>query len=316
MPEDLFGFELGPDPVGVFHQQKQILARALEEEEALLIPMRDDVDRLSEAYRQVELSKAGIVKQLEDTKARLRKAIALRDLNVVYEDGIYTEQLITTLTSLVSDLERQLEDYVESAKLLSLELAHAKEELLQAQRKSTDALAGELAWVRGELNRVDNRMSAIAAARPIIEVRSRWSGVVQDVFTDNNQVRAGDRLFEIRVPSDTGVVHALLPEEQRDFVRVGQKVTAIFPLPGGGDVAYSGSVRFVVQTPNGIDPLDLELDVTIPPEGPAPVFLEGLRGRLIIETDPLPLRQHFTSWIQNSSYFAAITSTVRNSGIL
>ena len=107
MPDGLFSSDIGADPDAVLYEQQGLLEQGLREDRSEFGLLEELVEGLEREYADAEEGKAAVEKQLSGTRARLRKAKGLRDQNVVYEDGVYTKQLVGTLEQMSNNLRGQ-----------------------------------------------------------------------------------------------------------------------------------------------------------------------------------------------------------------
>jgi len=285
------------------YQQKHLFEQALREDRATLKPIERSIERLEKERAEAEASKVAIEKQLVTTEARSRKAAALKKQHVVYEDGVYTEQLVGTLEQMMRSLRGQLTEQIQSTAKVTADLVAAREAFTQSKRQRVDKLSGELAWVRGELARSSIRMTTMAGQLSQVEVRSGWPGSVQQIFAprDNGQVQSGEKLLTLRVPSEKAILEALIPSYERNRIRVGQPASVTFPYPGNDrPVEYAGMVRSVLPSQGQLAFVQIEID-TPREAGAFHEIAEGLRGEVVLRTREEALRQHLWDWLHRQA---------------
>ena len=90
--------------------QERLLVQGLEQDRAMLEPLTQSIERLEAALAEARAGRAATVEQLKTAEARLRKTEALRERNVIYDEGVYTEQLFDTLTQMTRDLRTEMAD--------------------------------------------------------------------------------------------------------------------------------------------------------------------------------------------------------------
>jgi hypothetical protein len=303
MPDGLFSSDIGSEPDAVLYEQQGLLEQGLREDRSEFGLLEELVEGLEREYADAEAGKAAVEKQLSGTRARLRKAKGLRDQNVVYEDGVYTKQLVGTLEQMSNNLRGQYAKHEKAVEKAAADLSAARAALAQRKRQRADELAGELTWARGELARSSTRLATMAGQHQPVEVRSDWSGSVQQVVAPNRgQVRSGEQLLTLRVPSEKALLEALVPAYDRDRIRVGQPASVTFPYPGSHrSVEYAGVVRSLAPSRGQLAYVEIEIDTPREAGNVSHELEEGLSGEVVLATREEALRKQLWRWLDRQA---------------
>jgi hypothetical protein len=183
------------------------------------------------------------------------------------------------------------------------DLSAARAALAQRKRQRADELAGELTWARGELARSSTRLATMAGQHQPVEVRSDWSGSVQQVVAPNSgQVRSGEQLLTLRVPSEKALLEALVPAYDRDRIRVGQPASVTFPYPGSHrSVEYAGVVRSLAPSRGQLAYVEVEIDTPREAGNVSHELEEGLSGEVVLATREEALRKQLWRWLDRQA---------------
>ena len=304
MPDGLFSSDIGSDPDAVLYEQQGLLEQGLREDRTEFGLLEELVEGLEKEYADAEAGKGAVEKQLSGTWARLGKAKALKDQNVVYEDGVYTKQLVGTLEQMSKNLRGQLAKHEKAVEKAAADLSAARAALAQRRRQRADELAGELTWARGELARSSTRLATMAGQHQPVEVRSDWSGSVQQVITppDDGQVRSGEQLLTLRVPSEKALLEALVPAYDRDRISVGQPASVTCPYPGSHrSVEYAGVVRSLAPSRGQLAYVEVEIDTPREAGNVSHALEEGLSGEVVLATEEEALRKQLWRWLDRQA---------------
>ena len=304
MPDGLFSFEVGADPDAVLSEQQGLLEQGLREDRTEFGLLEELVEGLEREHADAVAGKGAVEKQLSGTRTRLQKAKALKDQNVVYEDGVYTKQLVGTLEQMSKNLRGQLAKHEQAVEKAVADLSAARAALAQRRRQRADELSGELTWARGELARSSTRLATMAGQHQPVEVRSDWSGSVLQVVPppDDGRVRSGEQLLTLRVPSEKALLEALVPAYDRDRIRVGQPATVTFPYPGSHrSVEYAGVVRSLAPSRGQLAFVEIEIDTPREAGNVSHELEEGLSGEVVLATREEPLRKQLWRWLDRQA---------------
>lgn len=300
MPDGLFNLGMGLDPNSMLYEQRRIFEEGLREDRARFSLLEELAEGLEKDSADAKASKAAVEKQLAVTEARLRKAKALKDQNVVYDGGVYTKQLLGTLKQMSKTQRAQFAKHEKAADQAAADLAGARDALRQRKRQRANELAGELSWARSELARSSARLATMASQHLPVEVRSNWTGSVEEVVAPGNdgQVQSGEKLLALRVPSEKAVLEALVPAYDRQRIRVGQPASVTFPYPGNDrSVEYAGVVLSMAPSRGQLAYVEIEIDTPKEAGSVSHEFVEGLSGEVELETSDEPLRKHLWRWL-------------------
>jgi len=303
-PEGLFNADGGADIESMLLEQERRLAQDLREDRATLEPLDQSIQRHEKERAEAEAGKAAIEKQLSATQARQREAAALKDRHVVYDDGVYTEQLIGTLAQLARGLRGHMAKQEQAVAAAEVNLIAAQDALAQRRLQRASELEAALARVRDQLADSTSRLAAITERQSLIEVSSPRPGTVQQLHVQSAdaQVQAGERLLTLLVPGERAVLEALIPAYDRERIQVGQSASVTFPYPGNDQrVEYAGVVRAVAPSQGQLAYVQVEIDT--PREGANGYrdFASGLRGEVVLASREEALRRHLWRWLRRQA---------------
>jgi protease secretion system membrane fusion protein len=292
-PTGLLPIDGGSDTGEASAEQERLLVQGLEQDRAMLEPLTQSVEHLEAALAEARAGRAATVEQLKTAEARLRKTAALRERNVIYDEGVYTEQLFDTLTQLTKGLRKEMAAQERLAAKAAADLTVAQEALAQRRLARAAELEAALARTREQLDATRARIARLEGQQSPVEVRAAWNGTVHRVDAPRigGKVESGEALLTLRVPGGKAIVEALSPSGDRKLIRFGQPVKII--LPGdrsGATVEYAGRVTHIRSPQRGSTAVAMEIDTSAYDRGAQIGLFGAMRGEAFVPTRQTTVR--------------------------
>jgi multidrug efflux pump subunit AcrA (membrane-fusion protein) len=287
MADQFPSVDLGP----LWQRERARWQDSVAEASELLDPIQESIEAAESELVKTQAETAALQRRLAKVRGRQRDARGLLKKHVVYEDGVYTEQLLQTLKQNRRDINRELAGLAAAEEQIRARLESLQDELSQRRQDLQAGLRRQLAATQAAENDTMARLRALQPAHTLVEQQAVASGV----FKPRGQVMAGtavsngETIGHLRIPGDRAVVEGRVPDYLSERIGAGQPASVVRDgQPGEPPRIFAG--RVVDEARSGR--LRVEILVPDPADRQQTALLDGLPVRVEILTDGEPLWRH------------------------
>ena len=280
---------------GLLWEREQVrLNDSVAEESELLDPIQRSIEAtLSELVKkQAEIS--AMQKRLAKVQGRQRNAAALKKKNVIYEDGVYTEQLLQTLKQARRDINRELTGLAEVEKQITAQLSSLRGELSQRQEDYQAKMRRQLEETLSVEDGLAARLQNLKAEHNLVAQNAAESGLFnpRPQLSVGQKVDRGETIGHLRVPGDNAIVEGNPPIYASERVQVGQTARVMLSAQGAQDTLVFGGRVVSLVSDERAPRVRVEIDTPDLPGEHRSALVSGMTAQLDISTEGEPLWRH------------------------
>jgi multidrug efflux pump subunit AcrA (membrane-fusion protein) len=293
-PSDLAGQFPNMDFGPLWEREQVRLNDSIADESVLLDPIQRSIeDALSELV-QKQAETAAMQNRLAKVRRRQRNAAALKKKNVIYEDGVYIEQLLQTLKQTRREIDRELAGLVEAEQQINARLGTLRDDLSQRQQDYQARLRRQLEETLSNQDGLAVRLQTLQAEHNLVAQDAAESGLFnpRPQLSIGKQVGKGEIVGRLRVPGDKAIIEGHPPTHSSGRVRVGQKASVTLPDQGGQNTQIFGGRVVSLVGSERARRVRVEIDTPDLNDRRRSELLSGVTAQLSILTDGEPLWRH------------------------
>jgi multidrug efflux pump subunit AcrA (membrane-fusion protein) len=281
--------------VGQPWEREQVrLNDSIAEESVLLDPIQRSIEAAQSELVQKQAETSAMQKRLAKVQHRQRNAAALKKKNVVYEDGVYIEQLLQTLRQTRREINGELAGLVEAEGQINARLSTLKGDLSQRQQDYQARLRRQLEETLSNQDGLAARLQTLKAEPSLVVQDAAASGL----FDPRPQLRIGEKIGRgevighLRVPGDKAIAEGDPPLHSSERIRVGQQASVMLPGQGGQDtMLFGGRVVSLVGNEQARR-VRIEIDAPDLTERRRSALVSGVTAQISVLTEGEPLWRH------------------------
>lgn len=292
-PADLIkGFpqiDVGP----LFERARERLRDSEREESETLGPAEQAIESETAALKKVWVEKYAMEKRLNDIRGRRQNTASLVSQNVIFEDGIYTEQRLKTLRQTEQGISREFDALSDQEEQITARLRRLKEDLTQRQEALRARLRQQLEKDRSAVDEAMKGLEHLKAQNNVVELLATETGVFDPVplLRTGTHVDQGDVLGVLRVPGNTGLIETPVAPREAQRIKVGQPVeVTLSALESNTELSFQGRVvSLLAQSPHAEGNMRqprAQVEIDVKSDHPrAFELVPGMPGRVHIDTE-------------------------------
>ena len=273
------------------HEQLLLKDRLFEQKE-IDKPMKLVVNSLNQEFQTKTIERQEAESRLQEIEQRLKKTAALKKQNVVYDNGVYVEQLLETLRNMKNSLSLEVDSLKEEEAEIGSRLSDAEFELRQIQLSNKQELGQSLEDVRAQISRVlstirdeEDKKQEVIISSP---VNGRYIGKLN--LRVGDEVEKQKVIGRFQVPTDQGIAVGELPHHLANRVEIGMPVIVSFVKDAAGN-GVDLDAKVIAMASENTDKQTIQIKFTSRPD--AFVKLKkGAQGMVTMDTQGIPLWRH------------------------
>jgi membrane fusion protein len=278
--------------------ERERLVDRLREDAQHWEPTQRAIDAALSERAEVRAERKAIENRLDKIRRQVGAAASLKKQNVIYEDGVYTEQLLQTLKRTQRDVRKELTSLSQEEERIDQRLSELNQELAERQRKHQAELRQQLEKHRSTADAVLAQIEELEAQVAVVNLNATATGL----FEPNPALRLGghvareDAIGALLVPSDKGIVESQVSAQESKTIRVGQPVRVTLQhVKQDTRLRLHGRVVSLVSDASDSGPgggqhrVRIEIDVPLHGNRPASGLSAGMPGSITIITGGEPI---------------------------
>ncbi len=281
--------------------ERERLVDRIREDAQHLQPTQRAIDAAMSERAEVRAEKKAIESRLDKIRRQVGAAASLKKQNVIYEDGVYTEQLLRTLKRTRSDIQQELTALGQDEERIDERLRELNNELTERQQQYQAGLRQQLEKHRSATDAVLAQLEELEAQVAVVKLNAMATGLFKPnpALQLGGHVDRGDAIGAVLVPSDQGIVESQVSAQESEAIRVGQPVRVTLQhLKQDTRLRLHGRVVSLVSDASdggpggGLHRVRIEIDVPLHANHPASELSAGMPGSITIVTGGEPIWRH------------------------
>ena len=196
-------------------------------ETEILVPLRNDVDKVDADLKSVWEEKLALEQRLEDAKRALNRAKSLTRQNVIFDDGQYTQSTLEKVQRAYQGLVDEFNALSDSEAELTTHLRTARARLATASQAARARARETLAELRKAVDASQRRLDGLSVRHDGFHLTASAAGyfVPAGGWRPGDRIEKGEQIGTLHVPADHGFLTARGTVQQMERIRTGHPVT-------------------------------------------------------------------------------------------
>jgi len=285
--------DIGP----LLERARERLRDGEREEAEILGATRESIEVEMAGLKKVWAEKYAVETRLGEVRDRVGYAENLLKQNVIFEDGVYTEQLIKNLKRKEQGITQEFIALSEQEEQINERLHGLKKTLADREANYRANLRQELAENRAAADRVMAQLADLKTHATMVELSATEAALFEPnrSLAVGGHVAQGDSVGVLRIPSEKGVVESPVSAHEAEQIEVGQAVTVtLSDQRRNSQMHFQGRVVSLLgnapsQQAGEAPPQKIRVEFNAPQgDGRVIELVQGMPGRVRIDTEGEP----------------------------